>query len=143
MNLPAALEALDVNIGLSPALKNAITSVQEREGINGLFELQSSVLGMSRESSMLLSEITRTLDSEEQRDNAIRIELGSKWTRPKSSDLNASMRILQKKLQSNLDLALKADQTVSEKFEANRELLELVSMPMVPLILKPSLESNP
>jgi programmed cell death 6-interacting protein len=78
----------------------------------------------------ILSETVRMLDEEEREDTELRSRFKEKWTRQPSAGLTENLRKEVNKYQTILETASGADQTVRQKFEANKAAIALLGQPV-------------
>lgn len=128
LNLPAAIENTSGN-ELPASLLDKGDSLKQEGGISSLQATINELPELLQRNKDILDEADRMLAEEKQSDDQLREQFKDKWTRTPSDKLTDTFRNNAAKYREIINNAVKADQTVREKFTAHRHGMELLSLP--------------
>nr|XP_039266807.1 programmed cell death 6-interacting protein-like isoform X2 [Styela clava] len=129
LNLPAALEDASGGDQLPPSILEKSQAVLGKGGIQAIDDLMRELPESLQRNEQILTEVSRMLNEEQTTDDELRAKFGAKWTRTKSSELTVPLRQEIQKYTTIIDNAQKADKIVREKFNTQREGIEMLCMP--------------
>ena len=123
------IEACDLTEpGLPKRLKEKLQVVHESDGCRGLLGRFNTCLEVKAVVVNTMSAARKAIEEEEETDSRLRMQFGTRWTRPTSASLNSFLKQEASDISNNLALAAKADGTVETKIEENRELLDMLGL---------------
>lgn len=127
-NLPAAVETTVSGSALPPSLLGKAKDVYEKGGVNSLHKMIKELPELLKRNKEILDEAERMLVEESSADEQLRMKFAEQWTRTPSSKLTQTFLENCATYRKIIDNAINADKTVREKFEQNREGIEILSM---------------
>jgi programmed cell death 6-interacting protein len=126
-NITPQIEACDLTEpGLPRRLREKIQLIQEQDGCRGLLQRFNMAIEVKAEVGAAMAGARRGIQEEEDTDNRLRGQYGTRWTRATSASLNGILKQEAAEIEKNLVLAAKADDTVEAKINENRELLDML-----------------
>ncbi|XP_049821414.1 programmed cell death 6-interacting protein isoform X2 [Aethina tumida] len=129
MNLPAAIEVTDSASGLPPSILEKANMVSQLGGINELQRISSELPDLLKRNQDILDETDRMLNEEKQADDSLRQQFKAQWTRTPSEKLTDMFRNNIAKYRQIINNAVEADKVVRQKFESNRNGIQILSKP--------------
>ncbi|XP_066603729.1 programmed cell death 6-interacting protein isoform X2 [Prorops nasuta] len=127
LNLPAAIE--DTNgTELPQSLLDKALYVRQAGGIAALNAAMNELPELLLRNKELLDESERMLKEERESDDQLREQFKERWTRIASSRLTEQFTINARKYREIINNAVSADKVVREKYENNREGMEILSL---------------
>ncbi|GAM20512.1 hypothetical protein SAMD00019534_036870, partial [Acytostelium subglobosum LB1] len=121
MNLPAAIEALEV--GIPKALQEKMDMVRSERGVEMIIDLLRSLQQLHDEDASIANAAKNVLNKEEEDDTRMAQQYGPSWNRTPSHTLTSNLRQDLAKYQSNLQHSAKSDAHIRKKFDDARPLI--------------------
>lgn len=116
MNLPGAIEAMEVSPGIPETLKGNMKVLKSEGGVRLIIEQLDVIQRLAREDASILDGAVRSLDEEEGDDSELRKHYGVRWQRTPSHTLTVSLRQEIAKYRGYLEHGSKSDAYVAQKF---------------------------
>lgn len=85
--------------------------------------MMSGIESLKQNNFNLITQMQKSLDEEEESDNALRTQYGNKWNRMPSSALNQTFRQQLIEYGNKLQQASNTDEQINNKFSQNQEAL--------------------
>ena len=126
MNLPAAIEDVG-GVQLPPSLLAKAAAVRSAGGLESLSKKLAELPDLLNRNREILDETERMLNAEEESDKSLRAQFKEKWTRLESAKLTSNWRDNIAKYRSIIQNAIDADNKVRQKFDAQRERIQLLA----------------
>ena len=129
MGLPDALQAQQGNpSALVPQkLREDVEAVMISGGPSGLPAELAQLLDLRRVNEEMLVNVEDMLDKEAAQDASIRQQFGSKWARPQSATLTASLRERIRTFAGNIKQAKESDGRIERDMKDQQELLQALA----------------
>ncbi|XP_076239592.1 programmed cell death 6-interacting protein-like protein AliX isoform X2 [Calliopsis andreniformis] len=127
LNLPAAIEDTS-GIDLPQSLLEKAQYVRDAGGIKALETAMQELPSLLQRNKELLDECERMLQEERESDEQLREQFKERWTRIPSTRLTEQFTINLRKYREIINNAVSADKIVREKFESNKDGMEILSL---------------
>lgn len=127
LNLPAAIEDKSGTEVPRSLIEKAVF-VRNAGGIQALEASMNELPDLLQRNRDILDETVKMLDEERDSDNQLREQFKERWTRTPSNKLTEQLRSNAGKYSLIIDNAITADKTVREKFNNNKEGMEILSL---------------
>ncbi|XP_034187244.1 programmed cell death 6-interacting protein-like protein AliX [Osmia lignaria lignaria] len=126
LNLPAAIEDTS-GVELPQSLLEKAQYVKEAGGIKALESYMKELPDLLQRNKELLDECERILQEERESDDQLREQFKERWTRIPSARLTEQFTVNLRKYREIINNAVTADKVVREKYENQREGMEILS----------------
>jgi len=128
LGLPAALEAMEPNVGLPADWWQRVREAQLKGLSRTLDELFRAVLDSAREGESLRDKIAHKIENEHKDDAENRAKFGSKWNRRSSEQITAPIIREMEEISKYLRDAGKSNAKLQEEWKENQEAVSLLEM---------------
>ena len=126
-NITPQIEACDLTEpGLPRRLRDKIQLIHEQDGCRGLLQRFNMAVEVKAAVGAAMAGARKGIQEEEDTDNKLRAQFGTRWTRATSASLNGILKQEAADIEKNLVLAAQADEKVEAKISENRELLDML-----------------
>ena len=126
LNLPAAIEDTS-GVELPQSLLEKAQYVKEAGGIKTLESYMKELPDLLQRNKELLDECERILQEERESDDQLREQFKERWTRIPSARLTEQFTVNLRKYREIINNAVTADKVVREKYENQKEGMEILS----------------
>lgn len=131
LNLPAAIEDVSAQSNKLPqSLIDKSQLIKDRGGIQKVDSMMAELPPLLKRNTEILDESKRILDEEAASDNELRAQLGNKWTRTPSAQLNTYLFKEVEDYKNIINNAIRANSIIEEKYKKNRDGIQLLSRPL-------------
>lgn len=127
LNLPAAIEDTS-GIELPQSLLEKAQYIKEAGGIAALERAMKDLPDLLQRNKELLDECDRMLQEERESDDQLREQFKERWTRIASNRLTEQFTVNLRKYREIINNAVTADKMVREKYESQKEGMEILSL---------------
>lgn len=122
-NLPAALEAIEPNLGLPEDVWGRVKDVQYKGGAKALLDVHSQLQTAVKDAWTLLANIRDILSKEAKTDGDMRSQFGNRWNRRPSAQITASYQRDVDACEKFLRDAQASDAKIADDWKANESRL--------------------
>ena len=129
LGLPASLETVLSSSSISESLWRNIAEVQSRGGTMYLNNLMGTLQKLPGEIKNRIDQSINLLKNENDEDQRLRAQYGTKWNRRQSSDLNGNYMNTLEDYKGKLKQAMGCDQNTMTDIQNNLKYFELLSLP--------------
>ncbi|XP_017877925.1 programmed cell death 6-interacting protein [Ceratina calcarata] len=127
LNLPAAIEDTS-GTQLPQSVLEKAQYIRDAGGIKALDNATKELPDLLQRNKELLDECDRMLQEERQSDDQLREQFKERWNRTASSNLTQQFHTTLRKYREIINNAVSADKIVREKYETNKEGMEILSL---------------
>ncbi|XP_014470359.1 PREDICTED: programmed cell death 6-interacting protein [Dinoponera quadriceps] len=127
LNLPAAIEDTS-GTEIPQSLLDKASFVRDAGGIRGLEAFMKELPDLLQRNKELLDESERMLQEERESDDQLRDQFKERWKRIPSARLTEQFSVNLQKYHEIINNAVNADKVVREKYEKNKEGMEILSL---------------
>ncbi|PAV81379.1 hypothetical protein WR25_06845 [Diploscapter pachys] len=127
LNLPAALDDVTSTETLPESMKQKSAKLKQAGGYVEIQRMFTELPTLYKRNEEILDETNRVLTEEKNSDDNLRNQFAGKWNRMSSEQLTGPLVQEIGKYRGILHTASNADKMVHDKFEANRQGIELLS----------------